>query len=192
MAGFTKFVRSQNSRFLIKSSVFWFSWRMETIFFKTKKNTHPDWALVVTQKVSVQNNEVSSFARGKTFHRFWVLGFQKLLEGGIWEFCAYDNFCSTPQDLSSLTVLKIFVQPFLKNPGNGGGALNMNMWVSHFSPKGAALTSFYYYFITVIIIARYYLLLYYFPSFITLLLVISNKVIIIITYYRVIVIKSNK
>ena len=97
--------------------------------FQNKKNTHPDWALVVTQKVSVQNNEVSSFARGKTFHRFWVLGFRKLLEGGIWEFCAYDNFCSTPQDLSTLSVLKIFAQPFLRNPGKGGGAL---IWICEF------------------------------------------------------------
>ena len=93
---------------------------MEPIFFKTKKNTHPDWALVATQKVSAENNEVSSFARGKTFGHFWVLGPQKLLEGGIWEFYVYDNFCSTHQDLSALKVSKIFDEPFSRYPGKEG------------------------------------------------------------------------
>ena len=93
---------------------------MEPIFFKTKKNPHPNWALVATQKVSAQNNEVSSFARGKTYGRFWVLGPQKPLEGGIWKFCVYDNFCSTHQGLSTLRVLKFFAQPFVRNAGKGG------------------------------------------------------------------------
>jgi hypothetical protein len=33
--------------------------------FQNKNNTHPGWALVATQKVSAQNNKVSSLRGGK-------------------------------------------------------------------------------------------------------------------------------
>jgi hypothetical protein len=56
---------------------------METVFFKNKKNTHPNLVVVITEKVSARKSEVSSFARGKTFGHFWPLRTQKLLEGGV-------------------------------------------------------------------------------------------------------------
>jgi hypothetical protein len=56
---------------------------METVFFKNKKNTHPNLVVVITEKISARKNEVSIFARGKTFGHFWPLRVQKLLEGGV-------------------------------------------------------------------------------------------------------------
>jgi hypothetical protein len=58
---------------LIVSSVFFFSWPVKTEFFDENKNTHPKWVLVATKKISARTNEVSNFARGKTFSHFWAL-----------------------------------------------------------------------------------------------------------------------
>ena len=54
---------------------------------------------------------------------FGALGSLEVHEDEVWQICAYDNFCSTTRDLSTLKVSKIFVRPFVRNPGKGGGPL---------------------------------------------------------------------
>jgi hypothetical protein len=56
---------------------------MEMVFFKNKKNTHPNLVVVITEKISAQKNEVSIFAGGETSSHFWPLRPQKLPEGGV-------------------------------------------------------------------------------------------------------------
>ena len=94
----------EKKEFLTGFSVFCLSWPIYLVFFKKKKNTHPDLVLVTTKKFSARKNEVSIFARGKTFGHFRPLWPPKPPEGGIWQFWVYDNFCSTHRDLSALRI----------------------------------------------------------------------------------------
>jgi hypothetical protein len=89
--------------------------------FQKKKNIPPDWVPLPTVKISAQTDEICGIARGKTLGCFWTLWSLEVHEDEVWQICAYDNFCSTTQGLSTLKVSKIFAQPFLRNAGKGGG-----------------------------------------------------------------------
>jgi hypothetical protein len=122
LAGFAKFLDSKKPRDFAKCSVFWFSSLKYLEFLKKKKNAHPDWVRLPTVKISAQTDEISGFARGKTFCKFLTLGSLEVHEDDVWQICVYDNFCSTTRGLSTLKVSEIFVRPFLRNAGKGGGS----------------------------------------------------------------------
>ena len=121
LAGFAKFLGSKKPRDFAKCSVFWFSSLKCLEFLKKKKNVHPDLVRLPTVKISAQTDEICGFAGGRgTFCKFLTLGSLEVHEDEVWEICAYDNFCSTTQGLSTLKVSRIFARPFRRNAGKGG------------------------------------------------------------------------
>ena len=124
---FFKTSMTSKTRFLTRSSIFCFFWHMKTVFSKIENNTHLDWVLVTTPKVSAQKTELSNFARRKTFGYFWILWHRQLLVGSFCEFWIYDNFCSTHWNLFIMKISSIFVQPFPKN-FERGGPLKSKIW----------------------------------------------------------------
>ena len=123
LAGFAKFLGSKKPRDFANCSVFSFSSLKNLEFLKKKKNTHPDWVRLPTVKISGQTDEIYGITGGKTFCNFWTLGSLELQEDDVWQLCVHDNFCSTTRGLSTLKVSGIFVRPFLRNAGKGGGPL---------------------------------------------------------------------
>ena len=121
LAGFAKFLGSKKPRDFAKFSVFWFSSLKYLEFLKNKKHVHHDWVRLPTVKISAQTDEICGFAGGKTFCKFLTLGSLEVHEDDVWQICVYDNFCSTTRGLSTLKVSGIFVRPFLRNAGKGGG-----------------------------------------------------------------------
>jgi hypothetical protein len=93
--------------------------------FQKKKNTHPDWVLLPTVKISAQTDEICGFAGEKTLGHFWTLGSPEVYEDEVWQLWVYGNFFSTHRDLSTLKVSKILARPFLRNVGRGGGPLKL-------------------------------------------------------------------
>ena len=104
LAGLTKFRRSKKHWLLTRSSVFYFSWPVKTIFFKRKKKMHPHLVPVTREKSFNLNGWSPDFCREKQVLAFVTpkTPWRKHLRiGTLWRTLLYSSIPIHPKSFIS-------------------------------------------------------------------------------------------
>jgi hypothetical protein len=122
LAAFTKFLLAENKGFWQ-----WLQYFPSPDFCRRyfKKNTHPDWVLVTTKKISARYKKVSIFARGKLLVVFGPWDFQKSQKDVSGNSESMTTFALLIEIYLPCNFHKFPLSHFLETPETRGGVLKL-------------------------------------------------------------------